>query len=75
VAAQFETVAAAHGCDALVGATARQIAAHSVAERLGIPCVFVAYCPTVPPSPYHAPAPLPLPGQAPVPATADNREL
>jgi vancomycin aglycone glucosyltransferase len=58
------------------GATALQIAARSVAEKLGIPYVFVGYCPAVFPSPHHAPPPLPpLPGQAPVPATADNREL
>jgi vancomycin aglycone glucosyltransferase len=43
---------------------------------MGIAYVFVAYSPTVLPSPYHAPPPLPpLPGQAPAPATADNREL
>ena len=77
VAAQFETIAAAaRGCDILVGATALQIAARSVAEVLGIPYVFAAYCPAVLPSPHHAPPPLPpLPGQTPAPATADNREL
>jgi vancomycin aglycone glucosyltransferase len=77
VATQFETVtAAAQGCDAIVAATALQIAARSVAERIGIPYVFAAYCPTVLPSPHHAPPVLPpLPGQTPPPATADNREL
>jgi len=46
-----------------------------VAERLGIPYVFAAYCPNVLPSPHHAPPPLPnLPGQ-PAPAAADSREL
>ena len=45
-AAQFSTIAAAaHGCGAIVGATALQIAAPSIAERLGIPYVFTAYCP------------------------------
>src|SRR6185295_12969073 len=53
VATQFETVtAAAQGCDLIVGATALQIAAHSVAEVMGIPYVFAAYCPAVLPSPH-----------------------
>ena len=56
VATQFETVAsAAQGCDVIVAATALQIAARSVAEKMGIPYVFVAYCPIVLPSPHHAP--------------------
>ncbi|MCB0202203.1 MAG: glycosyltransferase, partial [Anaerolineae bacterium] len=56
VAAQFETItAAAQGCDVIVGATALQIAAPSIAERLGVPYFFVAYCPAVLPSPLHAP--------------------
>jgi len=77
VAVQFETIAAAaEGCDVIVGATALQIAARSVAEKRGVPYVFAAYCPAVLPSPHHAPPPLPpLPGQAPVPPGADNREL
>lgn len=76
VATQFETIAsAARGCDLIVAATAFQIAARSLAEDMKIPYVFVAYCPTVLPSPCHAPATLPLPGQTPTPATADNREL
>src|SRR5262245_15975148 len=76
VATQFETIAvAAEGCDIIVGATALQIAARSVAEKLGISYFFAAYCPIVLPSPYHAPPPLPpVPGQTPLPATADNRE-
>ena len=56
VAAQFETISrAAETCDMIVGATALQIAAPSVAERMGIPYVFAAYCPAVLPSPHHAP--------------------
>ena len=56
VAAQFETIAeAANGCDVIVGATALQIAAPSIAERMGIPYIFAAYCPNVLPSPHHAP--------------------
>lgn len=77
VTTQFETLAvAAQGCDIIVGATALQIAARSVAEQMDIPYVFVAYCPIVLPSAHHAPPPLPsLPGQTPTPATADSREL
>ena len=53
VATQFETIAAAaQGCDIIVAATALQIAARSVAEKMGIPYVFAAYCPTVLPSPH-----------------------
>ena len=76
VATQFETLTdAAQGCDAIVAATALQMAARSVAEKLGIAYVFAAYAPVVLPSPNHAPPPLPpIPGQAP-PATNDNREL
>src|SRR5437762_4213752 len=74
VATQFETItAAAKGCDIIVGATALQIAARSVAEVVGIPYVFVAYCPRVLPSPRHAPIPLGTLGDTPAPATADNR--
>src|SRR3974377_1129088 len=55
-ATQFEKVmAAAQGCDVIVGATALQIAAPSIAEKLGIPYVFAVYCPAVLPSPHHAP--------------------
>ena len=77
VAAQFNTVAAAaRGCDIIVGATALQIAARSVAETIGIPYVFAAYCPNVLPSAHHAPPRLPpIPGQPPLPLTADNSEL
>jgi vancomycin aglycone glucosyltransferase len=77
VANQFETIAlAAEGCDIIVAATALQVAARSVAERMRIPYVFAAYCPAVLPSPHHAPPPLPpVPGQTPAPATADIREL
>jgi vancomycin aglycone glucosyltransferase len=71
VVTQFQTItAAAQGCDLIVGATALQIAARSVAEKMGIPYVFVAYCPTVLPSPHHAPPPMPL--SKPAPATATD---
>ena len=77
VAAQFETIAeAAQGCDIIVTATALQIAARSVAEKMGIPYVFTAYCPTVLPSSHHAPPPLPpVLRQMRASAAADNREL
>jgi vancomycin aglycone glucosyltransferase len=42
---------------------------------MGIPYVFVAYSPTVLPSPHHPPPPLPLPGQTPTSATIDHGEL
>jgi vancomycin aglycone glucosyltransferase len=75
VAAQFETLAAAaRGCDLIVGATALQIAAPSIAERMGIPYVFAAYCPAVLPSPRHAPPVLSLLGDKPA-SEADCREL
>ncbi len=76
VAAQFQTIsAAARDCDAVVGATALQIAAPAVAERMGIPYVFAAYCPAVLPSPHHAPPVLLMRGDTPASATADYQEL
>jgi vancomycin aglycone glucosyltransferase len=76
VATQFETITpAAQGCDLIVGATALQIAAPSVAERMGIPYVFVAYCPAVLPSPHHAPPVLGMLGDAPAPTPADYAAL
>lgn len=74
VATQFATItSAADGCDVIVAATALQMAARSVAEAMGIPYVFAAYCPAVLPSPHHAPPP--GPGQPPTSAAIDNREL
>jgi vancomycin aglycone glucosyltransferase len=76
VVTQFETImAAAQGCDVIVGATALQIAAPSVAEKLGIPYVFAAYCPAVLPSPRHAPPVLAMVGDKPAPAMADYSDL
>jgi vancomycin aglycone glucosyltransferase len=76
VATQFETIAsAAQGCDAIVGATALQIAAPSIAERMGIPYVFAAYCPAVLPSVHHAPPVLSALGDKPKAATADHATL
>lgn len=76
VAAQFETVgAAARGCDVIVGATALQLAAPSIAERMEIPYVFAAYCPAVLPSPRHAPPVLTLLGEKPEPRVEHYADL
>lgn len=76
VAVQFETLAAAaDGCDVIVGATALQVAAPSVAERLGIPYVFAAYCPAVLPSSHHAPPVLRTHGDTPALAMPDYSAL
>lgn len=75
VATQFEVVTrAAEGCDRIVAATALQIAARSVAERLGIPYTFVAFCPAVFPSPHHAPPVLPSRPGGPMPAPLSHAE-
>ena len=76
IAAQFETIAAAaRGCDLIVGATALQVAAPAIAEKLGIPYFFAAYCPAVLPSPQHAPPVLAMLGDTPAAARPDYREL
>jgi vancomycin aglycone glucosyltransferase len=76
VAAQFNTIgAAAQGCDIIIGATALQIAAPSIAERMGIPYIFAAYCPAVLPSRHHAPPLLVMRGDSPAPAMTDYTEL
>jgi vancomycin aglycone glucosyltransferase len=75
VAEQFETIAAAaQGRDVIVGATAIQIAAPSIAELMGIPYVFTAYCPTVLPSRHHAPPVLVSLGDTPPPTVTDYSE-
>ena len=67
VATQFATIAqAAQDCDVIVGATALQIAAPSIAEKMGLPYVFAAYCPAVLPSARHAPPVLGWLGDKPV---------
>lgn len=76
IAAQFEKITeAARDCDVIVGATALQIAARSVAEKMGIPYFFAAYCPAVLPSPHHAPPILGVLGDTPAPAPAEYPEL
>jgi vancomycin aglycone glucosyltransferase len=75
VAAQFDTVAAAaDGCDLLVATGFPPVAAgaRSLAERLGIPYVYVSYQPTILPSPHHLPPT--YAGQLP-PGLIDNRVL
>src|SRR5690349_19253843 len=74
VAGQCATLPAAAGVgDVIVAGGAMSMAAHSVAERLGIGYVYVSYCPVTLPSPHHAP--VPVWGQAPADATAGNRAL
>jgi len=76
VATQFETIgAAARNCDVIVGATALQLAAPSIAEKLSIPYFFAAYCPVVLPSPHHAPPVLAMLGDKPAPVMADYGPL
>ena len=76
IAGQFEAVtAAARGCDVLVAGMALQFALHSVAEQMGVPYVYAAWCPITLPSPYHAPPPLPSRAQPPTDGKADNRTL
>lgn len=76
VAGQFEAITgAARGCDILVAGMALQFALHSVAEQMGIPYVYAAWCPITLPSPHHAPPPLPSWAQPPRDGTADNRTL
>jgi vancomycin aglycone glucosyltransferase len=76
VAAQFEAItAAAQGCDMIVGATALQIAAPSIAEKMGVPYVFAAYCPAVLPSPHHAPPVLAMLGDKPAHERPNYSEL
>lgn len=75
IAAQFDALAvAARGCDAVVasGLVPAVAGARSVAEKLGIPFVFVSYCPSYLPSPHHRPQP--LPGR-PIPPEVTDRRL
>jgi vancomycin aglycone glucosyltransferase len=74
VRTQFETIpVAAEGCDVIVAANALNIAARSVAERMGIRYVFAAYCPITLPSSHHAPPK--VMAWTPEDASADNRTL
>ncbi|MFB7269136.1 glycosyltransferase [Streptomyces sp. NPDC056244] len=76
IADQFDAVtAAAEGCDALVatGVMPAAAGARSVAEKLGIRSVFVAFQKLTLPSPHHAP--LAYPGRPFPPGVTDNRVL
>ncbi|UAK31494.1 glycosyltransferase [Nocardia asteroides] len=73
-AIQFDTILpAAAGCDVVVASGVTQIAARSVAEKLGIHYQYVTYQPTTLPSPHHPP--MPLPGDRPAPAAIGNQLL
>ncbi len=76
VAGQFEAITpAAKDCDVLVAGMALQFALHSVAEKMGIPYVYVAWCPITLPSPHHAPPPLPSWARPATDGPTDNRTL
>ncbi|MCA9792010.1 MAG: glycosyltransferase family 1 protein [Candidatus Eremiobacteraeota bacterium] len=76
VATQFATLRpAAEGCDLILGATALQLAAPSIAEQMGIPYVFAAYCPAVLPSPHHPPPVLAMLGDRPAARGSDYTQL
>jgi vancomycin aglycone glucosyltransferase len=76
ITTQFDAVpAAAEGCDAVVatGLLSAAVAVRSVAEKLGIPYVYGAYCPIYLPSPHYPPPP--ALGQPPERDVTDNRAL
>ena len=74
VAMQFDTVAtAAEGCDALVATGLMPAGERTVAERLGIPYVYVTFIPYMVPSPHHPP--MERPGRPFPPGETDNRVL
>ncbi|MFC0435221.1 glycosyltransferase [Kutzneria buriramensis] len=73
VATQFETLLpAADGCDVVLAWSVLQVAAPSVAEKLGIRHVYATFSPNQLPSGQLAPAPMPGWQQ---PADVDNRTL
>ncbi|WP_275947147.1 glycosyltransferase [Streptomyces sp. T21Q-yed] len=76
VASTYDAVApVAEGCDVLVatGSLPAGAAGRAVAEKLGIPYVFVSYFPSYLPSPHHPP--LEWPGRPLPPDVTDNRVL
>jgi vancomycin aglycone glucosyltransferase len=76
LATQFATIAdAARDCDVLVAAGALQIAAHSVAESVGVRYVYAGYSPVTLPSPHHGPPQLRARGPDPSEAAGDNVAL
>lgn len=71
---QFGTLfSAAADCDAVVTTDVTNIAARSVAEKLGIHYQYASYQPTALPSPHHPP--MPLPGDRAAPAAIGNELL
>ncbi|MEU9028960.1 glycosyltransferase [Streptomyces sp. NPDC048383] len=66
-------VAEGHDLIVATGLIPAAAAARTVAEKLGIPYVFVAYFPTYLPSPHHPP--LTWPGRTFPPEVTDNRKL
>ncbi|WP_406238896.1 glycosyltransferase [Nocardia sp. NBC_01009] len=71
-AVQFDTIStAAAGCDAVIATGITEIAARSVAEKLGIHYQYASYQPTSLPSPHHPPMPR-MPGDRPAPAAIGN---
>ncbi|MGW4831155.1 glycosyltransferase [Amycolatopsis japonica] len=78
LAEQFDAVpAAAEGCDVVLatGVLSAAIAVRSVAESLGIPYFYAAYCPIYLPSPYYPPPLSRGDGRPPEEAMDDNRAL
>ncbi|KUL25366.1 glycosyltransferase [Streptomyces regalis] len=76
VASTYDAVApVAEDCDMLVatGSLPAAAAGRAVAEKLGIPYVFVSYFPSYLPSPHHPP--LEWPGRPLPPEVTDNRVL
>ncbi|MET9030420.1 glycosyltransferase [Nocardia sp. NPDC004168] len=73
-AMQFDTIStAAAGCDVVVATGVTQMAARSIAQKLGIHYQFVSFQPTSLPSPHHPP--MPLPGDRPAPEAIGNQLL
>ncbi|WP_410603646.1 glycosyltransferase [Amycolatopsis sp. lyj-90] len=75
---QFDQVpAAAQGCDVVLatGVLSAALGVRSVAEKLGIPYFYAAYCPIYLPSPYYPPPLSRGDGRPPEEAMDDNRAL
>ena len=75
VAEQFRVLPeAARGCDLILVGSMLQIAGRSVAEALGLPYVYAAYCPATLPSPDYPPATMDVRHPQSLPAE-ENRRL
>jgi vancomycin aglycone glucosyltransferase len=74
-AAMFDTVAeVAEGSDLVLATGFAYFGSRSAAEKLGIPYVYVTFCPFLLPTPHRAP-PLLMPGETFPPGVTDNRVL